>query len=177
MKEELTLHFDGLCEPNPGLGCYGWTLKRTGLVVASGKGVILGQQTNNTAEYIALIAGLRGTAKHVKADDMVIVCGDSQLVINQVAGRWRCKSERLHSLLRTAMRLVRQLGPATFRWVPRDKNKEADQLARKALLENSVQPQKRASGYEKATKSYRQLSFSPENQLFCEQECHRAQRK
>jgi ribonuclease HI len=149
---DLILYFDGLTEPyNPGgWACYGWLVKRDGATVASGQGVACPPgrgSTNNVAEYAALIAGLealRSTASLVVAgldidghdcQQSVEVRGDSQLVINQVTGAWRCNVPHLRPLLQKAKSLAGQVGQVSFRWVPRERNTEADALSRQAYAE------------------------------------------
>lgn len=133
----LRLYFDGAIEPvNPG-GCasYGWVLKSGDVIVAQGHGVVSGpgpESTNNVAEYGALIAGLEAFVHGALRSEPVEVCGDSRLVLEQVAGRWKCKAKHLRPFLFRAKALVAKCKRLTLRWIPREENAEADALSRRA---------------------------------------------
>ena len=131
----LQLWFDGLCEPrNPGgWACYGWIAKRDGQRVGSGAGLASGPgaaSTNNAAEYAGLIAGLQALEGLPLAG--VTVYGDSQLVINQMAGRWGCHAPGLVGLYNEARNLAERLGGVAWRWIPKEENTEADLLSWRA---------------------------------------------
>ena len=61
--------------------------------------------------------------------------GDSRLVVETVAGRWKLSSEVLLPLRDLAMRLVDELKPASIEKVPRGENAAADRLSREAYHE------------------------------------------
>jgi probable phosphoglycerate mutase len=96
----------------------------------------IGTATNNRAEYLALIEGLRA-AQEWKPDRLEVFL-DSKLVVEQVAGRWRIKNKDLLPLLRTAQELVAEFPDVTLKHVERAKNKGADALANKAIDEYKV---------------------------------------
>lgn len=138
MRIMLTIFFDGLCEPkNPGgMGAFGFVIYRDNYlikkdygVVGRGKGI-----TNNVAEYSALKASIEWLNENHPDEKKITVKGDSKLVINQMAGRWRIKSV-------TSKRFVPQIRDllgerdVTYQWVPRENNTEADALSRKAYEE------------------------------------------
>lgn len=130
------LNFDGACEPNPGLGSWGYVVTRPddGQVFAGG---FLGDGvTNNVAEYAALGNGLKAIKGLVPAGQTVYVRGDSQLVINQVAGSWQCRNGRLQKCLDRVNEIVADLTAAgvtlAFEWVPRECNADADEQSRTA---------------------------------------------
>jgi len=140
-SDEVVVYFDGLCEPvNPGgVATYGFVVKRGGKVVCKGKGVVGAGMwgddvTNNVAEYRALIEALKCASKLSPKPAKVVVRGDSQLVIRQLRGEYKVRSERLKKLYEEAKKLVNILG-ATLEWVPRRANAEADALSREAFRE------------------------------------------
>ncbi len=118
--------FDGACSGNPG------PMGAGALVVVDGRRVEYrdgpGVGTNNEAEYLGLIGGLR-TALELGAD-AVTVRGDSQLVLRHLEGRYRVKAENLKPLYREAMDLLGRFSAHALEWVPRDQNAVADRLAR-----------------------------------------------
>jgi ribonuclease HI len=82
------------------------------------------QRTSNIAEYQALIL-LLGRLRELRHDgrpERVEVCGDSQLVVYQMLGRYRVRDAKLQPLHQEAKRLAAGL-PITFRWIPREKNR------------------------------------------------------
>jgi len=136
-QDVVTLYFDGACEPkNPGgLISWGWFLEANGgEMIGSDCGVddrVGPDNTNNVAEYMGLIAGLEaaleGEVSHLH------VRGDSRLVIKQMGGAWGCHSERLRALYERAWDLRDGFEQIGFEWIPRERNAQADELARLAL--------------------------------------------
>ncbi|XP_075633630.1 uncharacterized protein LOC142606113 [Castanea sativa] len=88
------------------------------------------ETTNNEAEYEALFKGLELT-KFLGAES-VVVKGNSQLVINQVNGICEAKEDRMKKYLNKVKRLVQKFKEVRFVQLPREKNMEADALARAA---------------------------------------------
>lgn len=134
----VILCFDGACEPrNPGgWATYGYVIRQNGQVLTQGKGCV-GHgcgMTNNVAEYAGLIAGLQQVLDLNQAGP-IEVRGDSQLVINQVSGRWACRAANLQPFRQQALDLARQIGDVAWRWVPREQNTEADALSKQAYHE------------------------------------------
>lgn len=136
----IELYFDGGCEGNgtpEARAFYGWIARQGGQVLARGAGRVAPDlpQTNNVGEYAALLAGLTRLAELRAAGqalDAVTVLGDSQLVINQVRGVWQVGSEHLTPLCAQARALAGEVGVTAFQWIRREKNLEADALARAA---------------------------------------------
>ena len=90
------------------------------------------QTTNNEAEYEALLKGLE-LAK-LLGTELVLVQGDSQLVIGQVNGTCKAKDERMKKYLNKMRRLIRKFSEAHFVQIPREENMEADFLAKEASV-------------------------------------------
>lgn len=147
MEPTHVLHFDGACEPrNPGgaMGM-GWVLgDRSGHRFAPAAN----SNTNNVAEYLALIEGLKA-ALASNETGALLIRGDSRLVIEQMSRRWRIKSQHLVPLAEQAHQLIQQLRErgwqTALEWVPRDQNQAADDASKAALLEHGIQPAQRAN--------------------------------
>ncbi|MER5622685.1 bifunctional RNase H/acid phosphatase [Streptosporangium sp. NPDC002544] len=124
---------DGGSRGNPGPAGYGAVVKDAadGQVLAE-TAESIGTQTNNVAEYRGLIAGLTSLLALAGDGAKVEVRMDSKLVIEQMAGRWKVKNEGLRPLALQAAALARRLR-VTWRWIPREKNKDADRLANEAM--------------------------------------------
>jgi ribonuclease HI len=99
----------------------------------------LGVATNNQAEYLALIEGL----KEVEAwkPDRLEVYLDSKLVVEQVNNRWKVKEPELKDLHRQATELLKRFGDkVTVQHVSREENRRADMLVNMALDEKVKKP-------------------------------------
>ncbi len=130
-------YFDGSSKGNPGPAQCGWAIldERENIIDhASTTGDE--DRTNNYAEYMGLITLFNHL---ISANEIVNIeiFGDSALVINQVNGKWKCKSPNLKPLWINAVTLFAYL--TTFKhikltWVPREENTIADSLAQKGIL-------------------------------------------
>ena len=133
---KLVIEADGGSRGNPGPAGYGAVVidaESDEVLAECSEG--LGVTTNNVAEYQGLIAGLRAAVSLASggAVSEAEVRMDSKLVVEQMSGRWKIKHPALQPLALEASRLVRQLGPVRFTWVPRARNKRADRLANLAM--------------------------------------------
>ena len=125
------LNSDGGARGNPGPGGAGIVLRRPdGSVVARG-GAFLGSDTNNVAEYEALLWGMRA-ALALGATEL-LVRADSELVIKQLRGEYRVKNEGLKPLFGQAQALRRKFSWIEFTHVRRAENADADALANEAM--------------------------------------------
>ena len=106
----------------------------------------LGIATNNEAEYHALIEGLKAVAPW--NPDRLEIYLDSNLVVEQVKGKYRVKKPELQKLHEQAMELLKQFDEKwTIAHVERDRNKGADAMANRAIDEHVEHVKKpRASG-------------------------------
>ena len=133
-----TLYADGGSRGNPGPA-------GAGAVVfdSIGKRVVevadyLGVATNNIAEYEAVIRGLKALHAefpkgHFDTHD-VLVRMDSKLVIEQMKGNFKVKHPNLVPRYMEAKNVIAlNFGKVDFQHVPREKNKDADELANIAM--------------------------------------------
>ncbi|TDY61713.1 ribonuclease HI [Aminivibrio pyruvatiphilus] len=128
-KDRLRGHFDGASRGNPGEAGAGAVLFDESGAPAWECARPLGKRTNNEAEYLALLLLLEEVERRgISAD----ILGDSQLVVNQVTGRWKINEPRLRELADRAMDLLRRT-KSSISWVPRDQNAAADRLSNIAL--------------------------------------------
>jgi ribonuclease H / adenosylcobalamin/alpha-ribazole phosphatase len=133
VARKLIVEADGGSRGNPGPAGYGAAVldAETGEVLAEvGEGI--GRATNNVAEYRGLIAGLNAAARLARGAT-VEVRMDSKLVVEQMSGRWKVRHADIQPLARAARDAARALGPVTYHWVPRERNKRADRLANEAM--------------------------------------------
>jgi ribonuclease HI len=92
----------------------------------------LGIRTNNVAEYVGVVRAL-GLARELGAERVEMLL-DSNLIVEQLHGRWRVKDAKLQPLWAEALRALRELpGGWTAAHVPRAQNSLADALANAAI--------------------------------------------
>jgi len=91
----------------------------------------LGIQTNNVAEYTAVVRAL-ALARELGAREVVMLL-DSKLIVEQLAGRWRVKDAKLIPLWEEARRTLRGLDRWSATHVPRAQNTLADALCNEAI--------------------------------------------
>uniref|UniRef100_A0A6C0AEV7 RNase H type-1 domain-containing protein n=1 Tax=viral metagenome TaxID=1070528 RepID=A0A6C0AEV7_9ZZZZ len=126
---EYILLFDGSCYGNPGPSGSGSVLFQNDIEIWSLSYYIGSENTNNYAEYTGLLKGLKYLNK--KGIDDVLIRGDSMLVINQMTGKWQCKSNNLIQLFERCKKYNKDT--YKYEYIPREKNKRADQLANIAV--------------------------------------------
>lgn len=130
-KTELVAHIDGASRGNPGPAAYGVVVE-----MADGKPLaelaeVVGETTNNVAEYRALLAALAYALEHRHSRLKVI--SDSELLTRQIAGTYKVKSPDLKPLHEQAKQKIAQLEAFSIAHVRREENREADRLANRAL--------------------------------------------
>lgn len=148
----VIINCDGLCEPNPdGVATAGWlavdegkakTIKQSHFTVELDEGEMA---TNNIAEYAAVQAAL-GWVTHKRLffltyKKSVLVRTDSQVLVNQLTGKWNCHSPNLRPRMLATMQLLRFLRDegvtVEIEWVPREQNEAADELSRQAYRDQT----------------------------------------
>ncbi len=131
------VHFDGACQPPAGGGVatYGFTVEGEGIFHEECGLAVRpwsAHATNNVAEYTAAIRALEWlSAKGF--DGQVILLGDSQLVVRQMQGEYRVRTEHLQAYAEQLRRLADRFRDVRFAWVPREENRRADDLSKLAL--------------------------------------------
>jgi ribonuclease HI len=126
---------DGGSRGNPGPAAYGVVVRDPrGEIVARLKKYI-GNNTNNVAEYFGLIAALDYAQNHsIRA---LRVESDSELMVKQLRGQYKVKSEELKPLFERARKMSQTFESFRISHVYREQNKEADALVNQALDETS----------------------------------------
>jgi ribonuclease HI len=129
--QKVFLYVDGSCIGNPGEGGAGVVIKdEQGRIVSRIK-KYLGSVTNNRAEYQALIAGLQEAQR--MGTNAVEVYLDSELVVNQINGVYRVRDTTLKTLEGEVRKRLGHFAHWVISYIPREKNREADRLAREAV--------------------------------------------
>ena len=129
--EEVVVHIDGGSRGNPGEAGVGVYFQDRSGAPLQRIARYIGRATNNTAEYQALLIALARArdagVRHLR------VFSDSELLVNQVNGRYRTKVPHLQQYLQEAIRLMREIGRVDVAHVRREMNTEADALANEAM--------------------------------------------
>jgi ribonuclease HI len=86
--------------------------------------------TNNQAEYQAVLKGIK-LMREVNAE-VVEIFGDSQLVINQLAGEYECKDDILRDYHEECLQLLQDFKIVTLEHIPKCHNNKANRLAKGA---------------------------------------------
>ena len=131
-----TVYFDGASRSNPGPASYGGVIyDETGKEVATYKKYI-GKHTNNVAEYLGCFHGIQACIQ--EGIKNVTIYGDSKLVVEQVSGRWKVKSDNLKPIYNEIKKVLatKPFNKIEFKHVKREKNKRADELANQAIDEH-----------------------------------------
>lgn len=147
---QLVIHTDGGARGNPGPSAIGVVIeectcksprdcgeKNRKLIAAFGKRI--GEGTNNTAEYTAVVEALiflRDSGIKLNGSALSFYL-DSTLVVNQLNGIYKIKQAHLRDLLMRVRSLESELGVnVTYSAVPREQNSQADFQVNKALDES-----------------------------------------
>lgn len=147
---KFIIHTDGGARGNPGPAAVGVVIEKVyssqfivhsnpELIIEFGKRI--GETTNNVAEYVAVLEGLRylksqipNLNDQIKKIFEIQFYLDSTLVVNQLNGLFKVKDARLRELLTRVRLLEQEIGGAiTYTAIPREQNTHADTLVNQAL--------------------------------------------
>jgi formyltetrahydrofolate-dependent phosphoribosylglycinamide formyltransferase len=135
---KITAYIDGGSRGNPGPAAAGFILIDPNGNQIQSKAIFLGQTTNNTAEYTAIVKALEA-AKQLGATQLTVF-SDSELLVRQLNGRYKVKSEQIRPLFRQAADLIGEFESCEVKHITRDKNRQADDLVNQALnLEQDIE--------------------------------------
>src|ERR1700733_9734025 len=126
-----TAHCDGGSRGNPGPAGYGAVIEDPQGRIVARLSEYLGKQTNNYAEYAALLAVLDWAVKN-EAKRLRVV-SDSELMVKQMKGLYKVKNPGLVPLWEEAKRRAAKLTKLEMSHTLRGGNKEADGLANDAM--------------------------------------------
>lgn len=140
MKQLIYINTDGGSRGNPGPAAIGIVFSdETGEVIYKYKECI-GKATNNEAEYRAIIKAIEVLSKsnwfqENNFDGAKVVCKlDSQLVVEQLNGRYKVKQDHIIEFVNRIKDLITDFKlEISFIHIPREENKLADKLVNMAL--------------------------------------------
>ncbi len=132
ISEVLLLRTDGASRGNPGPAAIGFIIldSQGNQIYQLGKPI--GKQTNNFAEYIALLEGLKKVLSF--APNELIIEMDSELIVKQIKGLYKVKDEKLKEIYTEVKALLANFkGKWQIRHIFRKENSGPDQLCNHAL--------------------------------------------
>ena len=131
MPDKIIAHIDGGSRGNPGPAAAGFTLTDAAGTQLQARGIVLGRTTNNVAEYTGLVKALEAAAQI--GAEQITVFSDSELLVRQINGQYKVKSELIRPLFEQAVSLLGQFRSWQVRHVRREQNVRADKLVNQAL--------------------------------------------
>jgi ribonuclease HI len=125
------VHVDGGARGNPGPAAAACVISTPEGEILGEHAELLGEVTNNVAEYRALLLGLT-RARELGVSDVEVV-NDSELIAKQINGQYKVKHASMRPLHLDALAALRGFEHWNVRTVPRAQNAEADALVNAAL--------------------------------------------
>lgn len=128
---KVVVHVDGGARGNPGPAAAACVVSSPEGETLLERSQLLGNVTNNVAEYRALLLGLAAAAE-LGADEVEVI-GDSELIAKQVNGVYKVKHAAMKPLHAESLAALKRFGKWSIRTVPRARNAHADALVNAAL--------------------------------------------
>jgi ribonuclease HI len=129
--KKAEIYSDGASRGNPGMAAIGAVIKDEKGKLISSLSKAIGRATNNQAEYYALITIMKEALKLGVSD--VVIHADSELIVKQLNGKWKIKNRELLKLANEARGLLKRFNSYSLDQIPRELNREADNLANNAF--------------------------------------------
>ncbi|HJJ89408.1 MAG TPA: tRNA (N6-threonylcarbamoyladenosine(37)-N6)-methyltransferase TrmO [Methanocorpusculum sp.] len=118
--EELAIYTDGASRGNPGEAAAAWLILR-GCDVLESEARVLGVQTNNVAEYMALLGAITAAKKYCDPPiTQLTIFSDSELMISQLIGTYAVRSKILKQLYDEVIALASVYAKVLYLHVPRE---------------------------------------------------------
>jgi len=137
---DFVTYSDGGARGNPGPAASGFVIFDHQQKHLFEGGHFLGIATNNVAEYHGIIDAYQWLAAYLKENPpaslpiQVVSYLDSDLIVNQLTGRYKIKQPHLIPLAQSLHHLISNAGiVASFYHVRREKNQHADRLVNQIL--------------------------------------------
>lgn len=136
--KKIIVYTDGGSRGNPGKAAIGVVFCNEKEQEIKKFGEYLGDGlTNNEAEYQAVIFGLKKFkalfGKELAKATEVEVRSDSELLVNQMNGKYKLENEKIQKFFIEIWNLKIDFKQVKLKAIPREKNKEADRLVNEAL--------------------------------------------
>lgn len=135
--KKIIVYTDGGSRGNPGPAAIGIVFCNEKNQVFKKYSEFLGEKTNNEAEYLAIISALKKFklffGKKLAKETELEIRSDSELVVNQLNGKYKILEKDLQPLFLEVWNLKFDFKKIKFKYIRRSKNKEADSLVNETL--------------------------------------------
>jgi ribonuclease HI len=121
----------------------GWMVKAEDGTVLHHHSLAIGaipDASANVAEYMAVRSVLVWLATHGHVDQAVRVHSDSQLVVNQLSGKFKCHDARMLMLRDHVLELAALFPRVSYVWIPREENRYADYMSKVIQRGGAIPP-------------------------------------
>jgi len=134
---KFIVYTDGGSRGNPGPSAIGVVIANAKGDTIKSYGQVIDDATNNEAEYQAVIFALKKVkalyGKDEAAKSQIEMRIDSELVVKQLNHEYKIEEPNIQLLFLKVWNLMMDYGSIKFTAIPREQNKEADQLVNQAL--------------------------------------------
>lgn len=131
--KSLRVYCDGGARGNPGPAASAFIVVSPDGKILVKKGVFIGETTNNIAEYKAVLFALEWLLDSRYSGEVIFFL-DSQLVVNQMTGKFKIKNKNLLDIVFKIKSLEKKFkGKIFYKSIPREQNKITDLLVNKTL--------------------------------------------
>ena len=134
--KHLIINTDGGARGNPGPAGIGVVIKDELGKIIYRHGAYIGEGTNNTAEYKALIKALEEA--HNLGGTHLQINMDSELIVRQMQGLYKIKEPNLQKLAGEVIKLKNKFQSVNFTHIRRELNKAADALVNQAIDNHQI---------------------------------------
>jgi len=135
--KKIIIYTDGGSRGNPGPSAIGIVFCNEKGEIIKKYSEVLGESTNNEAEYQAVIFALKKFkalfGNKLAKNSEIEVRADSELLIKQMQGLYKILEPKIQELFLAVWNLKLDFKKVKFKIIPREKNKEADRLVNEAL--------------------------------------------
>ena len=128
---KLTVHVDGGSRGNPGPAAAGAVASNADGEVLGERGEMIGEATNNVAEYRAVLLGA-ALALELGATEIELI-NDSELIAYQLSGKYKVKHADMKPLYAEAIAALGRFDSWSISCVRREQNEHADLLVNQTL--------------------------------------------
>ncbi|MEM7816672.1 MAG: ribonuclease HI family protein [Candidatus Aenigmatarchaeota archaeon] len=126
----IKIYIDGASFGNPGKIGIGYLIYKDQQLLKTNS-IFLGIQTNNFAEYMALIFSLIEVLS--MNEKKCEVFSDSKLLCEQINGKFKVKNKNIYPLYILVKNIISKFESFKLSYIERENNKEADRLANSAI--------------------------------------------
>ena len=134
---KIIIYTDGGSRGNPGPSAIGIVFCNEKGEIIKKYSEVLGELTNNEAEYQAVIFALKKFkalfGNKLAKNSEIEVRADSELLIKQMQGLYKILEPKIQELFLAVWNLKLDFKKVKFKIIPREKNKTADRLVNEAL--------------------------------------------